>query len=128
LSPPTQTITDEYQISHHLLALYGTGAGASSLQLGYDNNTDYQRPALPLHEQVIEELKSWDHAKKYLGKEKYYPDFLRFFQKEIEAKGYEEVLNEYIFKGDVTADELFSRLFAGMSLNSAHCSMWKSDC
>lgn len=100
-------------ISHHLLALYGTGAGASSLQLGYNNNTDYQRPTLPPHEQVIEELKSWDHAKKYLGQEKYYPDFLRFFQKEIENRGYEEVLNEYVFKGDETADELFSRLFAG---------------
>jgi hypothetical protein len=68
-----------------------------------------------VHEQVIEELKSWDHAKNYLGQEKYYPDFLRFFQKEIEARGYEEVLNEYVFKGDEAADQLFSRLFAGIT-------------
>ncbi|KAK1766177.1 HypA protein [Phialemonium atrogriseum] len=100
-------------IPHHILALYGTGAGAEALQKGYDANTGYQRPVLPPHGGVIEDLKDWDHAKKYLGKEKYYPDFLRFFQKEIDKKGWENVMNEYVFKGDEAADDVFGRLFAG---------------
>ncbi|KAH8908431.1 HypA protein [Coniochaeta sp. PMI_546] len=100
-------------ISHHLLALYGTGAGPQHLQKGYDGNAGYQRRTLPVHEPVVTELKSWDHAKNYLGKEKYYPDFLRFFQGEIERTSWQEVMNEYVFKGDEAADALFSRLFAG---------------
>jgi hypothetical protein len=64
---------------------------------------------------VIKELTSWDHAKTYLGKERHYPDFLRFFQAEIDKKGWQQVLNEYVFKGDEAADALFSRLFASMS-------------
>jgi hypothetical protein len=64
---------------------------------------------------VVTELKSWDHAKNYLGKEKYYPDFLRFFQGEIEKTSWQEVMQEYVFKGDEAADALFARLFAGAS-------------
>jgi predicted dithiol-disulfide oxidoreductase (DUF899 family) len=71
---------------------------------------------MPVHEQVITELKSWDHAKNYLGKQKYYPDFLRFFQAEIEKTSWQDVMNEYVFKGDEAADALFSRLFAGTSI------------
>ncbi|KAL1860327.1 hypothetical protein VTK73DRAFT_7380 [Phialemonium thermophilum] len=100
-------------IPHHLLALFGTGAPATAIQKAYDDNAGYQRPALSPHERVIQDLETWDHARKYLGKEQYYPDFLRFFQKEIERKGWENVLNEYLFKGDDIADELFARLFAG---------------
>jgi hypothetical protein len=62
---------------------------------------------------VVTELKTWDHAKKYLGKQQYYPDFLRFFQGEIEKTGWEEVVREYVFKGDEAADAMFDRLFAG---------------
>ena len=95
--------------------MYGTGAGADDIQKGYDHNKPYQRPTLPVHESVIQELESWDHARKYLGKEKYYPDFLRFYQNEIEKKGWHEVMKEYVFKGDDGTDEIFARLFSGMS-------------
>lgn len=66
-----------------------------------------------MHEQVVTELKSWDHATSYLGKEKHYPDFLRFFQSEIEKSSWEQVLSRYVFEGDAAADTLFTRLFAG---------------
>jgi len=114
--PPTYTFNTYLitaQISHHLLALYGTGAGPQYLQKGYDDNVGYQRSTLPTHEPVVTELKSWDHAKNYLGKEKHYPDFLRFFQREMEKTSWEQVLNEFVFKGDEAADALFCRLFAG---------------
>lgn len=52
--------------------------------------------------------------KKYLGKEKYYHDFLVFFQKEMEKNGWEDVLNRYFFAGTEEADDLLGRLFAGM--------------
>jgi hypothetical protein len=51
--------------------------------------------------------------KSYLGNEKYYHDFLVYFQDEIDKKGWENVLNEYMFKGDERADDMLVRMFAG---------------
>ncbi|KAK0651821.1 hypothetical protein B0T16DRAFT_87862 [Cercophora newfieldiana] len=100
-------------IPHHILALFGTGAPVSSLQAGYNHNTSYQRPALPMHDTVISDLQSWDHASAYLGKEKHYPDFLRFFQREIASHGSESVLTTYLFSGTPAADDMLARLYAG---------------
>lgn len=66
-----------------------------------------------MHQHVVQELQSWDHAKAYLGKEQHYPDFLAFFQREIDAKGWEAVLSEYLFAGTEAADDLLVRFFAG---------------
>lgn len=54
-----------------------------------------------------------EEYKSYLGKEKYYHDFMIFFQDEIEKKGWENVLNEYVFAGDERADDMLVRMFAG---------------
>lgn len=54
-----------------------------------------------------------DKFSKFLGKQKHYHDFLVFFQREIEKKGWEAVLNEYVFAGDERADDMLVRLFAG---------------
>ena len=63
--------------------------------------------------------------KKFIGQDVHYHDFLVFFQKELEAKGVDGVLNEYIFAGtyhanrnthtkvigDERADDMLVRLF-----------------
>lgn len=49
----------------------------------------------------------------YLGKEKYYHDFLVYFQQEIEKKGWEDVLNEILFSGTDRADDMLVRMFSG---------------
>ncbi|KAK3403534.1 hypothetical protein B0T20DRAFT_389181 [Sordaria brevicollis] len=104
-------------IPHHLLALYGTSAPPSSLQKAYDVNATYQRPVLPSHQSVVSDLiQNWSKdAKKYLGKEEHYPDFLAFFKREIDLREgrYEEVVNEYLFKGTKEADDLLVRLYSG---------------
>lgn len=100
-------------IVHHILSLYGTGAPSKVLEAGYTANASYQRPTLPRNKQVVEELRSWEHAKAYLGKEEHYPDFLAFFQREIDAKGWEAVLSEYLFAGTESADDLLVRFYAG---------------
>ncbi|KAH7633020.1 hypothetical protein B0T09DRAFT_332675, partial [Sordaria sp. MPI-SDFR-AT-0083] len=113
-------------IPHHLLALYGTSAPAEALQKAYDGNAGYQRPVLPEHKEVVSDLiTDWKRdAKKYLGREVYYPDFLAFFKREMDAAaartekdgkelGYEEVVNEYLFSGTPEADNLLVRLYSG---------------
>ncbi|KAI1768696.1 hypothetical protein GGR53DRAFT_476623 [Hypoxylon sp. FL1150] len=100
-------------ISHHILSLYGTGASAEHLKRGYAENASYQRPTLKTHERVIDELKDWETAKMRVGKEQYYPDFLAFYQSEIERLGWEKALYEYMFKGDERSEDMLSRMFAG---------------
>ncbi|KAI0908992.1 HypA protein [Ustulina deusta] len=101
-------------ISHHLLALYALGASADDIQKGYNDNTDYQKTSYRVHRDQIEELKDFEVAKQKLGKEEYYTDFLLFFQNEIEEKGWQAVLNEYLFKGDERSEDMLIRMFAGL--------------
>jgi hypothetical protein len=63
---------------------------------------------------VRELQQSWStNAPKYLANEKYFPDFMTFFQHEIEAKGWQGVLGEYVFADTPQATDLLLRLFAG---------------
>ncbi|KAM7208759.1 HypA protein [Naviculisporaceae sp. PSN 640] len=117
-------------IPHHILALYGTGAPASSLQAAFDHNTTYQRPVMPSHENNSSSsssspstsspkkvfFKSFTNAKEYLGKEAYYPDFLRFFQDELNSRPEEDVLHEYLFSpaAEDKDAKMLVRLFAGL--------------
>jgi len=88
-------------ISHHILSLYGTGASVESIEKGYKDNSSYQRPVVKPHDDPAQTLRDWEMAKKRLGKEQYYTDFLIFFRAEIERLGgWQSVLQEYLFKPD----------------------------
>jgi hypothetical protein len=100
-------------IAHHLLTLFALNASPSEIQKGYDTNVSYQRPPEPLKESIVDDMHRPGRFRTYLGDEKYYHDFLVFFQKEIDAKGWENVLNEYLFADDDRANDMLSRLYAG---------------
>ncbi|KAF2743250.1 hypothetical protein M011DRAFT_411074 [Sporormia fimetaria CBS 119925] len=100
-------------IVHHLLTLYALKATPAELQKGYDENASYQRPPEKVDEKVVEDMANAETYKKYLGKERYYHDYLVFFQNEMDKKGWQEVLNEYVFKGDERADDMLVRMYAG---------------
>lgn len=101
-------------IAHHLLTLYGLGASAPIIQKQYDINASYQRPAVPVKAREVQNISNPSDFAKYLGKEKYYHDFLIFFQNEMEAKGWQAVVNEYVFAGDERADDMLGRMYAGL--------------
>ena len=107
-------------IAHHILTLYALGANPAQLQSQYDLNKTYQRPPEELKPSIVDDMHDPARYKTYLGKEQYYRDFLVFFQQEMEAKGWEAVVNEYVFEGDERADDMLVRLFAGTS-SFAHC-------
>lgn len=102
-------------IVHHLLSLYATGASPSTLEKAYAENNSYQIAAKQFNPDVVKELKSvgWSEGSPYLGKGEHYPDFLKFFQDEIAAEGWEKVIREYVFKGDERSEAIYGRLFAG---------------
>lgn len=82
---------------------------------------------MPPHQSVVEDLllqkthKDDDDdghhqsAARYLGKEQYYPDFLAFFQREMDgAGGWQAVLSEHVLAGTERADDLLVRLHGGI--------------
>ncbi|KAG7131128.1 Oxidoreductase AgnL3 like protein [Verticillium longisporum] len=100
---------------HHILALYGTGASVAQLERAYSLRDSLQRAVEPRHGDIASALAaSWDNAAPHLGRDDYYPDFLAHFQQVIDDKGYEAVVNEYLFKGDAHANDLLIRLHAGV--------------
>ncbi|KAL4736469.1 hypothetical protein BDV11DRAFT_211211 [Aspergillus similis] len=101
-------------IAHQVLTLYALGASPDEIQAAYDRNKTYQRQALPMREDVVQSLHQKDKFKDALGKEKNYPDFLEFFQREIDEKGVGAVLSEYLFKRDENAESMMARLFGGL--------------
>ncbi|KAB8303177.1 hypothetical protein EYC80_004624 [Monilinia laxa] len=100
-------------IAHHLLTLYGLGASASIIERQYKLNAEYQRPVILSKSQAPVDMSTPDNFNNYLGNSKYYHDFLIFWQKEIESKGWKEVMKEHVFAGDAKADEILGRMFAG---------------
>lgn len=103
-------------ITHHLLTLYGTGATSDDLQTAYKGDSSYQLRAQKVRPEILEALRSdWQvNAWSYLGKGKHYAEFLKFFQEEIEAKGWQDVVKEHLFSGKPVSNDLFARLFAGL--------------
>lgn len=95
------------------MTLYGLGASTSQIEKAYNNNTNYQRPVKPVKEKVVQDLSNPENFKKYLGKEQYYHEFLIFFQDEMEKKGWEKTLEEYMFASDELADDILGRMYGG---------------
>lgn len=68
---------------------------------------------MPTDEGVIQSLNDKAKFREALGKEKNYPNFLGFFQREIEQKGVERVLGEYLLAEDENAENMLARCFGG---------------
>ncbi|KAI9744191.1 MAG: hypothetical protein M1818_002343 [Claussenomyces sp. TS43310] len=100
-------------IAHHLLTLYGLGAPIDVIEKQYKDNESYQRPAVAVHQKDVEDMLQHHNLQRYLGQEERYHDFLIFYQTEMERKGMDRVLEEYLFSGDEKADDLLARMFAG---------------
>ena len=101
-------------IAHHLLTAYALGASPSILQKHFDDNLSYQQPLKSTNQAKVKNLHDPAIFNQCLGKASNYHEFLEFFQTEVERKGYEEVTNEYLFKGDERADDMLVRMFGGI--------------
>jgi len=100
-------------IAHHLLTLFALNASPEELQKAYDANVSYQRPSEPLEKAIVNDMHKPKRFKSYLGQEKYYYDFLVYFQQEIDKSGWQSVLQEHLFAETELADDMLARMFAG---------------
>ncbi|KAL8849575.1 MAG: hypothetical protein Q9221_005449 [Calogaya cf. arnoldii] len=100
-------------IAHHIPTVFALGASPAAIRKHYDNNKSYQRPPENLHHDLLRDLHDPATFLKHLGQEKYYRDYLVFFQDEIDQDGHEEVIKNYMLKGDERANAVLVRMYAG---------------
>jgi hypothetical protein len=93
--------------------LYALNAPPSILQSRYDDNKTYQRELLPTEDKIVKEMLNQANLKQFRGQDKYYPDFLAYYQSQINVLGVEKCVNEALFSRDELAEDLLARLFAG---------------
>lgn len=115
-SPRTISNIETDHIPHQLLSIYALGAAPEDVKACYERNKTYQRPALPANQEIIQSMHDVAKFQEYFGKEEHYPNYLAFFQHEIDAKGVGEVLGKYIFAGDERAESMMCRMFGGKHL------------
>ena len=102
-------------LAHHLLALWALGASPDEMQDQWEYNTLYQAPIEKSSAAASRHLDLRNPVlfDKCLGHDDAYFDFLRFFESEIAKKGMQDVIREYLLKGDNRADDIFCRMYTG---------------
>lgn len=109
-----------------ILSLYALGASPDDLTAGYKRVASFQRPVYPTDHSIVDVLYDKTKFQEHVGKGVNYPNFLAFFQREIDAKGVAAVLNEYMFAGDERAEGMLCRVFGGM-YNSRLLQSWQGS-
>ena len=111
------TLHTQNHRAHHLFTQYALHATPAQIQYSYDHNKDTQRAIGTIDESLLSSLRNpTTHAESFasaLNKEQNYATLLRFFELEIDAKGWPTVLQEYLFAGSKKANDLLARLYAG---------------
>lgn len=105
-------------IAHHIPTIFALGASPAAIRKHYQNNKSYQRPSKTSHQDVVRNLHDPAVFLKHLGQEAYYSDYLAFYQDQINLHGYEEVVNNCLFRGDECANAILVRMYAGVSASS----------
>ncbi|KAF2256105.1 hypothetical protein BU26DRAFT_573978 [Trematosphaeria pertusa] len=105
-------------ITHHLVSLWALGASPDEIQDLWDFNTPYQTPlerddAATAASGYLD-LKDPAVFDQCLGKDECYADFLKFFEEEVEEKGMQDVVREYVLRGDARADDIFCRMYTDL--------------
>ncbi|KAJ2358415.1 hypothetical protein IWW50_001663 [Coemansia erecta] len=83
-------------LNHQLLAVYTLGAPVKRLQDIFDLNKSMQRPSYSLESDVDITAENFTE---YFSNERHYPNYVRFFQRELEAVGdnWKTVACDYFF-------------------------------
>ncbi|PSN70517.1 hypothetical protein BS50DRAFT_520373 [Corynespora cassiicola Philippines] len=107
-------------ITHHVFTLYAMGATPDELQAAYDAQMPGQRHAFPPCEKTIKALHTPEGFKKYLGDYTQFTNYVMFFRGEVEKKGSQKVIAEYLFADDDRANDMMARLFTGFAHSIIH--------
>jgi hypothetical protein len=115
-------------MAHHLLALWALGATPDELQDLYDFNQPYQTSIERGDEKdsKCRDLMNPAVFNESLGKDECYAEFLHFFENEIDGKGMQAVVKEYLLKGDERANDILGRMYTGKFTAATSLSLSKT--
>ncbi|KAK1751367.1 oxidoreductase AflY [Echria macrotheca] len=100
-------------LPHSILSVLALGGTPSQIQRAYDDGVTIQRPIPALDESVVASLSDPAEFLKHIGDLNQYTNYLIFFEREIERKGWEAVVKEYVFSGTEAANKIFVQLYEG---------------
>ena len=100
-------------IAHSLLTILALGASPQELHDRYDDGIPIQRPIPDIDDALLEKLADAETFYNTIGQITQYHTFLKFFEGEIAAKGWKEVVQEYVFARTKVADTMLARLYEG---------------
>ncbi|PHH79001.1 hypothetical protein CDD80_5854 [Ophiocordyceps camponoti-rufipedis] len=107
-------LTELLQQDLELLTLYGTGSTAEGLSKAYDQNKTYQLPARKPSTSTADSLSNWSaNAAPLLGNDAHYADFLLYFQRAIDEKGWQAVVADHLLGDSPACLDMLGRLCAG---------------
>ena len=100
-------------MAHSLLTVFALGGSPSELQRAFDDNQPDQRPLPDPDDLIIKEMSDNGKCYERLGQIKNYTNFLVFFERQIEDKGWREVIQEYCFSRSQIAEAILAGLYEG---------------
>ena len=100
-------------IVHSLLSILTLGASPQELKDRYDDGKAIQRAIPDIDNALLEKLTDAETLYSTIGQINQYHTFLEFFKREIAAKGWKEVVQEYVFARTKVADTMLARMYEG---------------
>ncbi|KIW05304.1 uncharacterized protein PV09_03829 [Verruconis gallopava] len=101
-------------ITHSVLNVFALGGTPEDLQRAFDDGIDIQRPQPPTDPAIVVSLSNPDQFLERMGDLDQYSNFLAFFSREIEEKGWVAVVQDHVFGRSPTAEKMFAQLFEGL--------------
>ena len=100
-------------IVHSLLSILSLGASPQEIQARYDDGVGIQRKMPEIDHTLLAKLADVEVLYGTIGQINQYHTFLEFFKQEIVAKGWKEVVQEYVFARTRIADTMLARMYEG---------------
>lgn len=109
-----RNVAGHNHIPHAILSTLAMGGSPYDLRRAYDDGEAIQLPMPPLDPAVVDQLSNKETFRARMGVLEEYPNYLAFFEKDIEARGWQSVVKDYCFSRTPLADFMLAQLFEGL--------------
>nr|A0A5B8YXH5.1 RecName: Full=Baeyer-Villiger oxidase GME11358; AltName: Full=Dibenzodioxocinones biosynthesis cluster protein GME11358 [Pestalotiopsis microspora]QED41489.1 hypothetical protein [Pestalotiopsis microspora] len=98
---------------HNLFTRLALGATPEQLRTAFNDDLPTQRGIPSLDQDVVDKMHDDDFFSERITKINHYNNFMVFFEKEIASKGWQTVVNQYIFSKSRVAEALLPLMYDG---------------
>lgn len=109
-----RNVAGRNHIPHAILSTLAMGGAPHDLRRAYDDGEAIQKPMPPLDLEVVEQLSDKETFRAKMGVLEEYPNYLFFFEREIGARGWQNVVQDYCFRRTPLADFMLAHLYEGL--------------